>query len=112
MTGVIAVSVVMFLSAGCTGKIGSGHPEMADDPVGAYGNYLSEVRKLDDLSTKELAVHINCWKAARDSVFSHAIRDTSGNPHSALYDRYPSAAPVRTCLSSRNLPLLIMGTRT
>ena len=49
LTGMIAVSVVMFLSAGCTGKIGSGHPEMADDPVGVYGNYLSEVRKLDDL---------------------------------------------------------------
>lgn len=87
MTGMIAVSVVMFLSAGCTGKIGSGHPEMADDPVGVYGNYLSEVRKLDDLSTKELAVHINRWRAARDSAFSHAIRDTSGNPHSDLYGR-------------------------
>ena len=87
MTGMIAVSVVMFLSAGCTGKTGSGHPEMADDPVGVYGNYLSEVRKLDDLSTKELAVHINRWRAARDSAFSHAIRDTSGNSHSDLYGR-------------------------
>ena len=137
LTGMIAVTVVMFLSAGCTGKTGSGHPEMTDDPVGAYGNYLSEVRKLDDLSTKELAVHINRWRAARDSAFSHAIRDTSGNPHSDLYGRCerihdslrtefirlalarsssvwhdPSAAPVRTCLPSRNLPLLIMGTRT
>ena len=30
MTGMIAVSVVMFLSAGCTGKTGSGHPGEQD----------------------------------------------------------------------------------
>ena len=30
LTGMIAVSVVMFLSAGCTGKTGSGHPGEQD----------------------------------------------------------------------------------
>ncbi len=87
LTGMIAVSVVMSLFESCTGKTDSGHPEMANDPVGVYGNYLAEVRELDNLSTKELAVHINRWRAARDSAFSHAIRDTSGNPHPDLYGK-------------------------
>ena len=85
LTGAIAISAVMFMFASCTGKSDHGHPEIADDPAGTYRHYLSEVRKLDKLSTEELAEHINCWQTVRDSVFSHAVRDTSSNPHSSLY---------------------------
>ena len=128
LTGMIAVSVVMSLFASCTGKTDSGHPEMANDPVGVYGNYLAEVRELDNLSTKELAVHINRWRAAKDSAFSHAIRTppailiptctASAKGFTIRFARSssdwpdPSAAPIRTCLSSRNLPLLITETVT
>ena len=85
LTGAIAISAVMFMFASCSGKSGHSHPEIADDPAGTYRHYLSEVRKLDKLSTEELAEHINCWQTVRDSVFSLAVRDTSSNPHSSLY---------------------------
>lgn len=87
MTGMIAMSMVMSLFASCSGESGNGHPKIEDDPVGTYRNYLSEVRGLDNLSTEELAAHINRWRTTRDSVFSHAARDTSDNPHSDLYGK-------------------------
>ena len=85
LTGAIAISAVMFMCASCSGKSGHRHPGIADDPAGTYRHHLSEVRKLDKLSTEELAEHINCWQTVRDSVFSLAVRDTSSNPHSSLY---------------------------
>lgn len=85
LTGAIAISAVMFMYVSCSGKSDHRHPGIADDPAGTYRHYLSEVRKLDKLSTEELADHINCWQTVRDSVFSLAVRDTSSNPHSSLY---------------------------
>ena len=55
---------------------------MSNRPAGTYREYLSDVRKLDNLSIKDLAEHLKQWQTIRDSVFQYLERDTLAQLHS------------------------------
>ena len=54
----------------------------SDDPADTYRGYLSEIRRLDHLTAKELAGHLKRWQTVKDSVFARLRRDTLGLPGS------------------------------
>ena len=78
----IAVSIAIFMCASCDSGNGKRLADVKSDPAGTYREYLSDVRKLDNLSIKDLAEHLKQWQTVRDSVFRYLERDTLGRFHS------------------------------
>ncbi len=78
----IAVSIAIFTCASCDSGNGKRLANVKSDPAGTYREYLSDVRKLDNLSIKDLAEHLKQWQTVRDSVFRYLERDTLGRFHS------------------------------
>lgn len=77
----IAVSIAIFMCASCDSGNGKRLANVKSDPVGTYREYLSDVRKLDNLSIKDLAEHLKQWQTIRDSVFQNLERDTCARFH-------------------------------
>lgn len=84
VTKITAVSIVVLMFVSCDGRNGKSPVQAQDDPAGTYRNYLSDIRKQDGLSTKDLTKHIQQWQTVRDSVFAHIRRDTLDRPHSDI----------------------------
>lgn len=78
----IAVSITIFMCASCDSGNGKRLANVKSDPAGTYREYLSDVRKLDKLSIKDLAEHLKQWQTVRDSVFRNLERDTLARLHS------------------------------
>ena len=78
----IAVPIAIFMCASCDSGNGKRLADVKSDPAGTYREYLSDVRKLDNLSIKDLAEHLKQWQTVRDSVFRYLERDTLGRFHS------------------------------
>lgn len=76
-----AASVAVWMFASCNDGNGKLSGQVKDDPAGTYRDYLSDIRKLDNLSFVELSEHIGQWQNVKDSVFAYAYRDTLENPH-------------------------------
>lgn len=64
----IAVSIAIFMCASCDSGNDKRLANVKSDPAGTYREYLSDVRKLDNLSIKDLAEHLKQWQTVRDSV--------------------------------------------
>ena len=81
-------STVLFLFSSCGSGNGKPSSVGSDDPADTYRGYLSEIRRLDHLTAKELAGHLKRWQTVKDSVFARLRRDTLGLPGSdACKDR-------------------------
>lgn len=78
----IAVSIAIFTYVSCDSGNGKRLANVKSDPAGTYREYLSDVRKLDNLSIKDLAGHLKQWQTIRDSVFRYLERDTLARLHS------------------------------
>lgn len=81
-TTAASIAALMFVS--CDGRSGKSLYQTKDDPAGTYREYLSDIRKQDDLSLEALARHIQQWQTVKDVVFAHIRRDTLGQPHSDI----------------------------
>lgn len=77
-----SIAVLMFVS--CDGGSGKSLYQAKDDPAGTYREYLSDIRKQDNLSIEALTKHIQQWQTVKDSVFVHIRRDTLSQPHSDI----------------------------
>ena len=75
-------STVLFLFSSCGSGNGKPSSVGSDDPADTYRGYLSEIRRLDHLTAKELAGHLKRWQTVKDSVFARLRRDTLGLPGS------------------------------
>jgi len=84
LAGILAVSVVAFALASCEQRTGKSVAGTVESPAVIYRNYLVEIRKLDKLSSAELAGHISRWQTVKDSVFTRIRRDTIQYPHSTI----------------------------
>lgn len=84
MNKLIAVSIAMFLCASCDNGNGKRLAKAKNDPAGTYREYLSDIRKWERLSIKELTGHIKQWQTLRDSVFQYIERDTLTRLHSTV----------------------------
>ncbi len=78
----IAVSIAIFTCTSCDSGNGKRMANVKTDPAGTYREYLSDVRKLDNLSIKDLTEHLKQWQTIRDSVFRYLERDTLAQLHS------------------------------
>lgn len=78
----IAVSIAIFTCTSCDSGNGKRMANVKTDPAGTYREYLSDVRKQDNLSIKDLAEHLKQWQTIRDSVFWYLERDTLAQLHS------------------------------
>jgi len=72
----IAVSFAIFLCASCGNGSGRRLAKAKNDPAGTYREYLSDIRRRENLSIKELTGHLKQWQTLRDSVFQYIERDT------------------------------------
>lgn len=81
---IIAVSIAISLCASCDNGNGRRLANVKNDPAGTYREYLSDIRKQDKLSVKELAGHLRQWQTMRDSVFRYLERDTLVRLHSTV----------------------------
>lgn len=68
-------STVLFLFSSCGSGNGKPSSVGSDDPADTYRGYLSEIRRLDHLTAKELAGHLKRWQTVKDSVL-HACDGT------------------------------------
>ena len=84
MNKLIAVSIAISLCASCDNGNGRRLANVKNDPAGTYREYLSDIRKQDKLSVKELAGHLKQWQTMRDSVFRYLERDTLVRLHSTV----------------------------
>lgn len=73
---ITAASVAVIVLISCNGQNGRHQSENEYDPAGIYREYLSEIRKPDELPFEELAMQLKEWRTVRDSVFAHIRRDT------------------------------------
>lgn len=73
---ITAASVAVIVLISCDGQNGRHQSENEYDPAGIYREYLSEIRKPDELPFEELAMQLKEWRTVRDSVFAHIRRDT------------------------------------
>lgn len=97
-------STVLFLFSSCGSGNGKPSSVGSDDPADTYRGYLSEIRRLDHLTAKELAGHLKRWQTVKDSVFARLRRDTLGLPGSDACKvcegytiRSASSSPVWPC---------------
>lgn len=82
LTKTVTALIVLFALASCDGGNGKPLCEAKDDPAGIYMNYLSEIRKRDNLSFRALTESLERWQNVKDSVFAHIRRDSLKQPHS------------------------------
>lgn len=76
MTKIAATSIVLFVLASCGGENGKPLPEVKGDPAEIYVDYLSGIRKQDNLSVEDLTERIKQWQTVKDSVFARIRRDS------------------------------------
>ena len=76
-----AASLAVIILTSCSERNGRLQSVPAYDPAGTYREYLSEIRKSDDLSFEELALRLKEWQTVRDSVFAHIRQDTTRQVH-------------------------------
>lgn len=84
MTGVYAVSFAIFTLASCGERNGKPLSEVQNDPAGTYRKFLSDIRRQDNPSFKDLIGHIRQWQTVKDSVFTYIRQDIPGQTHSGL----------------------------
>ena len=82
MAQISAVSVAIFMFTSCGDGNGKPLSEAKGDPAGTYREYLSEIRKQDNLSTEALTNHLKQWQILKDSVFAYLQRDSLNQFHS------------------------------
>ena len=82
IAGLSAASIAVFIFPSCDGPNGKSLAEPQDTPAGLYREYLSEIRKSQELSFKELTVCIGKWQTLKDSVAAAIRRDTARQAHS------------------------------
>lgn len=82
LTKITAASIAIFVFTSCGGGDGKLLSNTKDDPAETYREYLSEIRKHDNLSAKDLTEHLKQWQTVRDSVFTRLRRDSLGQFHS------------------------------
>lgn len=82
LTKIVAVSIAIFVLTSCDGGNGKPLSETKDDPAEIYMDYLSEIRKQDNLSFKALTERLKQWQTLKDSVFVHLRRDSLNQSHS------------------------------
>lgn len=82
LTKIAAASIAVFMLASCNGGNGKPLSEAKGDPAGAYREYLSGIRKQDNLSVGDLAKHLKQWQTLKDSVFARLRRDSLDRFHS------------------------------
>lgn len=70
LTKITAASIAIFVFTSCGGGDGKLLSNTKDDPAETYREYLSEIRKHDNLSAKDLTEHLKQWQTVRD-LFSH-----------------------------------------
>lgn len=75
--GISAVSMAVIILTSCDGWNGKRLSETEYDPAGVYREYLSEIRKPDELPFGDLAAQLMVWRTIRDSVFTHIQKDTT-----------------------------------
>src|SRR5699024_8097753 len=75
--GISAVSMAVIILTSCDGWNGKRLSETEYDPAGVYREYLSEIRKPDELPFGDLAAQLMVWRTIRDSVFTHIRKDTT-----------------------------------
>lgn len=68
IAGLSAASIAVFTFPSCDGPNGKSLAEPQDTPAGLYREYLSEIRKSQELSFEELTVCIGEWQTLKDSV--------------------------------------------
>lgn len=78
-----SIAALMFIS--CDGGSGKSLYQAKDDPAGTYQDFLSDIRKQDDLSLEDLTKHIQRWQTVKDSVLAHIRLDTTAQPHSDIH---------------------------
>lgn len=81
---IIAVSITILLCASCDNGNGRRVAKVKNDPAGTYRKYLSDIRRQDKLSVKELAGQLKQWQAIKDSVFQYLENDTLAWLHSTV----------------------------
>ena len=68
IAGLSAASIAVFTFPSCDSPNGKSLAEPQDTPAGLYREYLSEIRKSQELSFEELTVCIGEWQTLKDSV--------------------------------------------
>ena len=81
IAGLSAASIAVFTFPSCDGPNGKSLAEPQDTPAGLYREYLSEIRKSQELSFEELTVCIGEWQTLKDSVAAAIRRDTDPFRH-------------------------------
>ena len=84
MTGVYAVSFAIFTLASCGERNGKPLSEVQNNPAGTYRKFLSDIRRQENPSFKDLTGHIRQWQTVKDSVFTYIRQDMPGQVHSGL----------------------------
>lgn len=84
MTGIYAVSFVMFTLASCDRESGKSMLDVQSETAGTYRKYLSDIRCLEKPSFKVLTEHVQQWQIIKDSVFTRLRRDTLNQSHTGL----------------------------
>lgn len=82
LSKIAAASIAIFVLASCSGRNGKMLSEAKNDPAETYRGYLSEIRKLDNLSFRALTKHLKHWQIMKDSVFARLQRDSLNLFHS------------------------------
>lgn len=82
LTKIAAASIAVFLLASCSNGNSKPLSEAKGDPAETYREYLSRIRKQDNLSIEDLAKHLKQWQTLKDSVFARLRRDSLDRFHS------------------------------
>ena len=82
LTKIAAASIAVFMLASCNGGNGKPLSEAKGDPAETYREYLSGIRKQDNLSVEDLTKHLKQWQTLKDSVFARLRRDSLDRFHS------------------------------
>ena len=77
IAGLSAASIAVFTFPSCDSPNGKSLAEPQDTPAGLYREYLSEIRKSQELSFEELTVCIGEWQTLKDSVAAAIRQDTA-----------------------------------
>lgn len=79
-----AISIAIFVFTSCDGGNDKLLSNTKDNPAETYREYLSEIRKQDNLSVENLTKHLKQWQTVRDSVFASLQRDSLNQSHSDI----------------------------
>lgn len=82
LTKIAAASIAVFVLASCNGGNGKPLSDVKDNPAETYREYLSEIRKQDNLSFETLTKRLKHWQTLKDSVFTRLRRDSLDRFHS------------------------------